>query len=103
MNTTNDLSRRDILMLTAQNTNPHRMIRLTGANLENTNFDRLDLHGLLFIDCKLAGSSFIGANLRNTSFQNSDVTDCDFTDAIGLTPGMFEGATSDRAIHNTSI
>jgi uncharacterized protein YjbI with pentapeptide repeats len=103
MNTQNDLTRRDLVKLSAQNQNPHRMIRLTGAVIENVNFDNLDLHGFLFMHCKLAGSTFRNTILRNTSFEGADVTDCDFTDAVGLTHDMFLHATSDRVIHNTTI
>lgn len=96
----NDLTRADIIKFSIDHVNHFRGLRLHGLRLENIDLEGLDLHGFNFTNCKLAGSSFRNCKLHRSVFHGSDLTDCDFTNAEGLSKDMFAEAIMENVLHN---
>lgn len=65
---------------------------LVRANLNSAHLDRAILSGADLTNAVLTGASLTGANLFKTVLRGSNITDCDFTDALNLTAEQLASA-----------
>lgn len=59
-----------------------RSLKLTKAQMRQTNFANSDLSGVPMFGCFAKGANFSGANLTNADLESCDFEEADFTNAV---------------------
>ncbi len=72
-------------------------LSISGALIENYNFDNLNLSGVQFFFSKMIGCSFRHSDLYGCKFYETSISNCDFTGA-NLAKAEIYSATADYAI-----